>query len=266
MLGGLCHPFARGGRQAVTPREPSCLFQRSSTLLKGPIQLRSPGTRPGGRGGQRGKRSLRLPTAKPAKVNTTWEDQCKLAEVVQEMGVSCKACLQGPFFHKPHESGPACYKYMISTGTVLPARGEHATFDVGELRQNRWQRPRSQMTELDRNLRERGRAKPWARYVRFETENGLALLYEPGPLDRWIGKNIRHDWRSRKFVDRETGEPLTVEEAKDYKRYIHRHNERRATGRSADKLVELVGKHNPGIEEELRIYAEISMEGRSAPG
>ena len=29
--------------------------------------------------------------------------------------------------------------------------------DVGELRQNRWQRPRSQMTELDRNLRERGR-------------------------------------------------------------------------------------------------------------
>ena len=43
-------------------------------------------------------------------------------------------------------------------------------------------------------------------------------------------------------------------EANDHKRYIHRHNERRATGRSADKLVELVGKHNPRIEEELRIY------------
>ena len=100
----------------------------------------------------------------------------------------------------------------------------------------------------------KGEAKPWARYARFETDNGLVLLCEPGPLDRWLGKNIRHEWRSRKFVDRETEEPLTVEEPNDYKRYIHRHNERRATGRSADKLVELVGKHNPRIEEELRIY------------
>ena len=64
---------------------------------------------------QRGKRSPRLPTARPAKVNTTWEDQCQLAEVLKEMGVSCKACLQGSFCH---ESGPSCYKYMISAGTI----------------------------------------------------------------------------------------------------------------------------------------------------
>ena len=83
------------------------------------------------------------------------------------MGVSCRACLQGPFCHKPHESGPACYKYMIS------ARAGRTC-----------------------DLRRGGAAK-------------------------WIGKNIRHDWRSRKFVDRGTGEPLTVEEANDYKRYIH---------------------------------------------
>ena len=47
---------------------------------------------------------------------------------------------------------------------------------------------------------------------------------------------------------------MTAEDTNDYKRYIHRHNERRATGRKADKLVELVGKINPRIEGELRIY------------
>ena len=47
---------------------------------------------------------------------------------------------------------------------------------------------------------------------------------------------------------------MTAEDTNDYKRYIHRQNERRAAGRKADKLVELVGKHNPRIEEELRIY------------
>ena len=47
---------------------------------------------------------------------------------------------------------------------------------------------------------------------------------------------------------------MNAEDTNDYKRYIHRHNERRATGRKADKLVELVGKINPRIEGELRIY------------
>ena len=59
------------------------------------------------------------------------------------------------------------------------------------------------------------------------------LLYEPGPLDRWISRNIGHDWRSRKFVIAATtgapgslstgrrGNPLTLEDTSDYKRYIH---------------------------------------------
>ena len=28
-------------------------------------------------------------------------------------------------------------------------------------------------------------------HVRFETEKGNCLLYEPNALDRWMGKNIR---------------------------------------------------------------------------
>ena len=70
--------------------------------------------------GKKGRRNPRLPSAKPAKLDTTWEDQCKLAEVLREMGVTCKACLQGPF--KSHDGGPACYKYMVSTGSVTSTR------------------------------------------------------------------------------------------------------------------------------------------------
>ena len=48
-------------------------------------------------------------------VNTTWEDQCKLAEVLREMGVTCKACLH---CHKSHDSGRTCYKDKVSAGSV----------------------------------------------------------------------------------------------------------------------------------------------------
>ena len=55
-------------------------------------------------------------------------------------------------------------------------------------------------------------------------------------------------------MDRVTGEPLTEDDTKDYKCYIQRHNERRATARRADKLVKIAGAHKPRIEEELRIF------------
>eukprot|EP00439_Symbiodinium_sp_Y106_P083445 s258_g23.t1 len=64
-----------------------------------------------------------------------------------------------------------------------------------------------------------GKARPFSEYVCFETEGGLALLYEPVPLDRWIGRKIYHDWRTRKYFDRTTGDELTEEDTKDYKRY-----------------------------------------------
>ena len=90
--------------------------------------------------------------------------------------MSCKACLQGPFCHKPHESGPCCYKYMISAGTItstgrtcdLRRGGTAATTLVAAKRPD------------EEELARRGAARPLAKYVRFETENGLALLYEPG--------------------------------------------------------------------------------------
>ena len=66
-----------------------------------------------------------------------------------------------------------------------------------------------------------------------------------------IGRPIRNDWRAKTFVDLQTGEALDEEETK---RYIQRHNERRDTARRADKLVAMVGRYNPCIEAELRIY------------
>ena len=81
-----------------------------------------------------------------------------------------------------------------------------------------------------------GKARPFSEYVCFETEGGLALLYEPVPLDRWIGRKIYHDWRTRKYFDRTTGDELTEEDTKDYKRYVKRHTERRDTARQLGEL------------------------------
>ena len=55
----------------------------------------------------------------------------------------------------------------------------------------------------------RGNTRPLSEYVSFETDGGLALLYEPSPLDRWIDRKIYHDWRARKYLDRMTGDELT---------------------------------------------------------
>ena len=111
------------------------------------------------------------------------------------MGVACRACLEGPFYHKPHD------KYMVSTGSV--------------------------------------------------TSTGRTCdLHRGGDA----AASIYHDRRAHKYYDRTTVDELTEEDTKDYKRYIQRHDERRDTARRADKLVQLVGEHNPNIEEELRIY------------
>ncbi|CAE7783522.1 unnamed protein product [Symbiodinium microadriaticum] len=48
--------------------------------------------------------------------------------------------------------------------------------------------------------------------------------------------------------------PGAREESEDYRRYLQRYKERRQTGDQADKLVKLVGKCNPAVEDELRIY------------
>ena len=45
-----------------------------------------------------------------------------------------------------------------------------------------------------------------------------AFLYDPSPLDRWIGTPIRQDWKTGKYVNLTTGEALDAEATADYKR------------------------------------------------
>ena len=103
----------------------------------------------------------------------------------------------------------------------------------------------------------------------------MALLCDP---THWIGTPIRQDGRTGKYVNLMTGE-ADAEATGDYRRYIQKHNRRRDTGRRADRLMAIVGKYNPRIEEELPIYvggpgengrapqlSQKSLGGNTAPG
>ena len=120
-----------------------------------------------------------------AQSHPTWEDQLKLAERLREIGVTCKACLQGPWYHKPHDGGDSCCKHMISAGSVsspmsiadLRKRGEAMTARGAVLE-----------TAGEYTTAKNSR-QPLSEYVRFETKEGMALLYHPQAL--WTSGSAR---------------------------------------------------------------------------
>ena len=61
--------------------------------------------------------------------------------------------------------------------------------------------------------------RPLSEYVRFETKEGMALLFHPSPLDKWIGQNYKWDSKHQHHVDPSTGRILSPEESEDYRRY-----------------------------------------------
>ena len=63
--------------------------------------------------GKGGRKTIpRLPTSKPAKTNTTWEEQCKLAEKLQAMGSQLQGLPSRALL--PQTSGDTCYRHKIS--------------------------------------------------------------------------------------------------------------------------------------------------------
>ena len=100
----------------------------------------------------------------------------------------------------------------------------------------------------------RAAPRPLSEKVRFETREGNVLLYDPSPLDKWIGTSCRWDSRRQLHVETNTGDVLSAEDSEDYQRYVQRHNQRRQTGNQADELIKLVATHNPAVEAELRFY------------
>ena len=170
-------------------------------------------------------------SAKPPKVKTTWEDQLKLAERLREIGVTCKACLQGPWYHKPHDGGD-CYKHMISAGSV---RSPMSIADLRKRGEAMSARAAVPETAGEYTTAKNSR-RPLSEYVRFETKEGMALLYHPSPLDKWIGKDYKWDSKRQHHVDPSTGEVLSPEESEDFRRYLQRHKERTQTGAQATSL------------------------------
>ena len=163
------------------------------------------------------KRGERRPLSfKSPKVKTSWEDQRRLAERLREIGVTCKACLQGPWYHNPHDGGEGCYKHMISVGSVsspmstadLRKKGEASTAQAAD-----------PATTGDCTTAKNSQ-RPLSEYVRFETKEGMAFLFHPSPLDKWIGKDYKWDSKRQCHVNPSTGEVLSPEESEDFRRYL----------------------------------------------
>ena len=191
----------------------------------------------------------RPPDATAPKVNTTWGEQCQLAERLRGMGVTCKACLQGPWYHKPHDGGKNCYKYMLAAGTASSPASVKDMRKEGESTAARVSAPLGETAQTMES-----RSRPLAQLVRFETKEGTVLLFEPQPLDSWINRECAWDNKKQVYIDLATGDQLTEAEGEDYQRYLQRHKERRHVGGQADELVKLAAKINPRTVVELRFY------------
>ena len=89
--------------------------------------------------------------------------------------------------------------------------------------------------------------------VRFVTRKGLGLLFHPGPLDKWIGREVTYEEATGRFWET-PGEYLSDEMAESYAAYRGRLRKRHALGKAADKLVKITDKYLPRITDEARVY------------
>ena len=186
----------------------------------------------------------------PSHPKSKRPEQCKLAERLREMGVNCKACLQGPWYHKPQDGGRSCYKYTLAAGA---ASSPASIKDMRKEGQSTAARAVSEPLGGSAQTMASGN-RPLADYVRFETKEGTVFLHEPHPLDRWINRECMWDSKKQVYMDPTTGDELTEAESEDYQTYLQHHRERRRTGGQADELIKLAAKINPQTVVELRFY------------
>ena len=131
----------------------------------------------------------RAPSAKPPMVKTTWEEQTKFADRFRGVWLSCSACLQGPWYHKPRDGGKTCYKAMIAAGKASSPASVSSMRKEGEGTATR----ATSSEQLGETGQTANKSRPLADYVSFQTKEGVALLYEPHPLDKWMDKDYRWD-------------------------------------------------------------------------
>ena len=75
---------------------------------------------------------------------------------------------------------------------------------------------------------------PFEQMTRFAPKGAIGLHYLPGPLDKWISREVLN--QAGEWYDRQAGRPLTEAEQGEYEQYGQRLAARRQTGQDADKL------------------------------
>ena len=93
---------------------------------------------------------------------------------------------------------------------------------------------------------------PFTHMTRFVTKGGIGLQYLPGPLDKWIDRQIHTD--GEEWTDAMTGKPLSAAEKEQHEKYQQRLADRCCVGEKADKLANIVDSYMPQLANETRAY------------
>ena len=164
---------------------------------------------------------------------------------------TCRICRQGggicqQGFRKTHQcADPACRFH----GSEVKVRGNVAV-TCGEA-----SRPKAHAAPRDsgRERTARPTQVPFTHMTRFVTKVGIGLDYLPGPLDKWISREV--SMQEGEWTDNQTGRPLSAADEKgEYEQYRQRLATRRQVGRNADKPARIVDRYLPDLADETRCY------------
>ena len=149
-------------------------------------------------------------------------------------------CQQG--FRKTHER-------------IDPACRFHGSNEQGSARVTGREGPRPRSFAADGGAQEaaaRPPQIPFTHMTRFVTKGGIGLQYLPGPLDKWIDRQIHTD--GEEWTDAMTGKPLSAAEKEQHEKYQQRLADRCCVGEKADKLANIVDSYMPQLANETRAY------------
>ena len=150
-------------------------------------------------------------------------------------------CRQG--LRKTHErSDPACrFHGSDARGNTAVVRGDTAR-STGHAAPG----------DGDGEEPARPRHVPFEQMTRFVTNGAIGPHYLPGPLDKWIRREVVN--QAGEWYDSQAGRPLTEAEKGEYEQYRQRLAARRQTGKDADKLAGIVARYLPDVSQETRSY------------
>ena len=134
-------------------------------------------------------------------------------------------CVQG--FRKQHErTDPNCRLHGVTDrGNSRPRQSSEKVASSGQ------PPPAGDATQPPR---------PLAQLTQFRTREGNLMLFEPQPMDTWIGKEVLEDESIGGYRDGTTGKPLSKKLAASYLAYRRRHTTRCSMGDVVDMYIHQV--------------------------